>query len=326
MRVLLQHVSRYRYPKPATLGPHLIRLRPAAHARARIETYGLHLTPEGELRWQQDPAGNFVARASWPSGRLTELGVTVELAVDIRPVNPFDFTLEPAAGKTPFDYGLLAHELTAYLDPGDPTFALGPLANQFLDALPQGGETIPLVVELNGRVHKAVRYVIRDEPGIWTPEETLRQGRGSCRDSAVLLVAALRSRGLAARFVSGYLVQLRDEGMIPNEPKGVSRDVVDLHAWAEVFLPGGGWVGLDATSGLMCGEGHIPLACTALPRLAAPIEGSTDVVADEVLFEMRVGRLGHEVRPTAPFTDETWTALCEAGDRTDGSCARWASS
>ena len=318
MRVLLQHVSRYCYPKPATLGPHLIRLRPAAHARARIETYGLHLTPEGELRWQQDPAGNFVARASWPSGRLTELGVAVELAVDIRPINPFDFTLESTAGKVPLDYGPLARELAAYLDVSDAAFALGPLANQFMDALPREGDTIPLVVEMNRLVRKAVRYVIRDEPGIWTPEETLRQGRGSCRDSAVLLVAALRSRGLAARFVSGYLVQLRDEGMIPNEPKGVSRDVVDLHAWAEVFLPGGGWVGLDATSGLMCGEGHIPLACTALPGLAAPIEGTLDVVAEEVQFEMRIGRLGHEVRPTAPFTEEAWAALCEAGDRADG--------
>src|SRR5256885_9096403 len=181
-----------------------------------------------------------------------------------------------------------------------------------MDALPREGDTIPLVVEMSRLVRKAVRCVCRDERGIWTPEETLRQGRGSCRDSAVLLVAALRSRGLAARFVSGYLVQLRDEGMIPNEPKGVSRDVVDLHAWAEVFLPGGGWVGLDPTTGLICGEGHIPLACTASPALAAPIEGSTDVGASEVRFEMQIGRLGHEVRPTAPFSDHGWAELQSA--------------
>jgi len=317
VRVLLRHVSRYRYPKPATLGTHQIRLRPAAHARAHVETYGLHVTPRPELRWQQDPAGNFVARASWPGSRIEELGVAVELAVDIRPMNPFDFRLDDSAARAPVDYGPLAPELQPYLELGDPAFALGPLAEKFLDALPRAGESVPLIVEMNRRVRQAVRYVIRDEPGIWTPEETLRQGKGSCRDSAVLLIAAFRSRGLAARFVSGYLVQLTDEGMIPHEPKGVSRDVVDLHAWAEVFLPGAGWIGLDATSGLMCGEGHIPLACAALPRHAAPLEGTTDVAADDVRFEMRIGRLGHEVRPTAPFTEEAWAELCQSGERAD---------
>src|SRR6185295_1999078 len=167
------------------------------------------------------------------------------------------------------------------------------------------------------RVNQAVRYIIREEPGIWTPEETLEAGRGSCRDSAVLLIAALRSRGLAARFVSGYLVQLTDEGMIPDAPRGVGRDVVDLHAWAEVYLPGAGWVGLDATSGLLCGEGHIPLACTAYPPAAAPIDGTSDVLASEVSFEMAVGRLGHEARPTAPYTEEVWQELLASGDRAD---------
>jgi uncharacterized protein (DUF2126 family)/transglutaminase-like putative cysteine protease len=316
LRVLIQHVSRYRYAKPASLGPHLLRLKPAAHARARVETYSLSVTG-AELRWQQDPAGNFVARATWPEARVKELQVGVELAVDIRPVNPFDFTLDDHAENTPLDYGPQAQELAAYLELDDPAFHLGKRALQFLDALPRAGRSVPLIVELNRRVKDAVAYVIREEPGIWTPEETLAQARGSCRDSAVLLVAALRSRGLAARFVSGYLVQLTDEGMIPNEPKGVSRDVVDLHAWAEVFLPGGGWIGLDATSGLLCGEGHIPLACTALPRLASPIDGTTDQPAVGVDFEMRVGRLGHEVRPTAPFTDATWTELQASGERTD---------
>ena len=133
----------------------------------------------------------------------------------------------------------------------------------------------------------------------------------------MLLVAALRSRGLAARFVSGYLVQLTDEGMIPDEPRGVGRDVVDLHAWAEVYLPGAGWIGLDATSGLFCGEGHIPLACVARPALAAPITGTSDVGADSFSFELRVGRLGHEARPTTPYPEETWKALLAASDRAD---------
>jgi uncharacterized protein (DUF2126 family) len=321
VRVLLQHRSRYIYPRPTTLGPHLIRLRPAAHARARIESYGLRVTSPGEVRWQQDPAGNFVARAGWGEARVPELEVAVELAVDIRPVNPFDFTLDGEADDTPFDYGPLVQELAPYLDASDKAFAIGKLGESFLDSLPRAGRTVPLVVEINRLVSKHIRYVIREEPGVWTPEETLANGRGSCRDSAVLLIAALRSRGLAARFASGYLVQLTDEGMLPDQPRGVTRDVVDLHAWAEVFLPGAGWIGLDATSGLLCGEGHIPLACTAVPSLAAPIEGSSEVRADTVEFEVRIGRLGHEVRPTAPFTEESWTALRAAGAATDAKLA-----
>jgi uncharacterized protein (DUF2126 family)/transglutaminase-like putative cysteine protease len=329
VRILLRHHSHYRYPRPAALGPHLIRLRPAPHTRARIETYSLNVTAPGRVRWQQDPAANYVARVTWGEeqagalgavaleSRLPELDVLVELAVDIRPVNPFDFTLDANAERVPLSYGPLLPELAAYLDRGDARFACGALADEFIGSLPREGPSVQLLVEMNRRVAKRVRYVIREEPGIWTPEETLHQGRGSCRDSAVLLIAALRSRGLAARFASGYLVQLTDEGMLPDQPKGVSRDVADLHAWAEVFLPGAGWVGLDATSGLLCGEGHIPLACTASPAQAAPIEGTSDVPAEKVEFETRIGRLGHEVRPTAPFTDETWDALQKAGAATD---------
>lgn len=321
MRVLIQHVSRYRYPRAAVLGPHLLRLKPAAHARARVETYNLLVTA-AELRWQQDPAGNFIARATWPNRRVTELEVSVEMAVDIRPVNPFDFTLDQRAEAVPLDYGAQRKELEAYTKVDDVGLTLGPKAREFLSGLPKSGPSVALLVELNRRVKDAVRYIIREETGIWSPEETLAQGRGSCRDSAVLLMAVLRSRGLAARFVSGYLVQLTDEGMIPDEPKGVSRDVVDLHAWTEVFLPGAGWVGLDATSGLFCGEGHIPLACTAQPHLAAPIDGTTDELAREVSFSMRVGRLGHEVRPTSPFTEAVWSELQAAGAATDAKIQR----
>jgi transglutaminase-like putative cysteine protease len=279
MRLLLQHDTVYRFPRLAALGPHQIRLRPANHARARIETYSLRVSEPAQLRWQQDPSGNHVAHVTFPKGSLLpELAVRVEMAVDIRPVNPFDFFIDDRCQKTPFAYpDELRPELEPYLQLGDASLAGGPLLEAFLETLPASGKTVDLIVELNRLVSACTRYVIREEPGIWTPEETLQNGRGSCRDSAMLLVAALRSRGLAARFVSGYLIQLTDEGMIPNEPRGVGRDVVDLHAWAEVFLPGAGWIGLDATSGLLCGEGHIPLACVARPALAAPITGTSDV-------------------------------------------------
>ncbi len=320
MRLLLTHRSRYRYDSPAALGPHTVRLRPATHAKAKIETYALRVEPPCALRWQQDPAGNHIARATFRAGERVEVfEVTVEVAVDVRPVNPFDFFVDPRCQKVPFDYpSELEADLRPYLDRSDPSIEGGPLLEGFLDALPRRGPTVDLVVALNREVHRRLRYVIREETGVYLPEETLARGEASCRDSATLLVAALRSRGLAARFVSGYLIQLTDEGMIPDEPRGVSRDVVDLHAWAEVYLPGAGWIGLDATSGLLAGEGHVPLACTARPAAAAPIEGTSDTPATAVEFEMTVARLGHEPRPTAPFPEEIWAELLAAGDFADG--------
>ncbi len=330
--MLVQHRSRYAYAEPALLGPQLIRLRPADHAQARIETYRLDVIgrrpgeagvpqPDSEHRihWQRDPHGNRIARVTFKSGQpLAELEIAVELAVDIKPVNPFDFFIDERAKQIPFTYpDDLSTELGAFLDVGDPAYRLGRLATDLLKKVPASGDTIGLIVEVNRLARERVDYVIRDEAGVWTPEETLQQGRGSCRDSAVLLVGLLRARGIAARFVSGYLIQLTDEGMIPNEPKGVTRDVVDLHAWAEVYLPGAGWIGLDGTSGLLTGEGHIPLAATATPAQAAPLYGTSSVGAARVEFSTSIARLGHEARPTAPFTDEIWSELLAGGDRAD---------
>jgi uncharacterized circularly permuted ATP-grasp superfamily protein/transglutaminase-like putative cysteine protease len=293
VRLALQHRSRYLYPRPTILGPHLVRLRPAPHARAHLESYTLRLTEPAEVRWQYDPAGNHVARATWPGARLTTLEVAVDLSLELTPVNPFDFTLDASAQQTPFAYGPLSADLAPYLGVVDGAFACASLAEEFFATLPRAGSTVPLLTEINRAVHEQIRYVTREEAGIWTPEETLREGRGSCRDSAVLLVAALRSRGLAARFVSGYLVQLADSARLPDQATGVPQDVLALHAWAEVFLPGAGWMGLDATSGLFCGEGHIPLACSAVPVQAAPVEGTSEVAAESVSFEMQVRRLAN---------------------------------
>ncbi|HEY1418666.1 MAG TPA: transglutaminase family protein [Myxococcaceae bacterium] len=319
MRLLIQHRSRYRYPRPATLGPHLIRLRPADHTPARVESYGLHVSPTAQLRWQQDPYGNRVARVAFRKGtRVETLELLVELGLEVRPINPFDFFLDEIAETVPVPYpSALREALAPYLVRNTPEFIEGPRFQQLDAALPSSGRSLPLLTTLNQEVAHRVRYVLRDEPGVWTPEQTLTEGRASCRDSAVLMVALLRARGLAARFVSGYLVQLADEGMLPDEPKGVGRDVVDLHAWAEVFLPGAGWIGLDATSGLLCGEGHVPLACSASPALAAPVEGTSDCAASEITFDVRVGRLGHVPRPTAPFPEPAYQVLLESADRAD---------
>ncbi len=319
MRVVVQHRSRYIYAKPALLGPQVIRLRPADHTRAAIESYSLAIAPEHRLHWQRDPYGNRLARVTFKAGQaLTELAITVELAVDMRPINPFDFFIDDRAKQVPFAYpDQIESELAGFLDTQDPAYRIGKLGVEFLKALPSSGVTVDFIVEMCQAVQKRTAYVIRNEPGIWTPEETLANGRGSCRDSAVLLVAVLRSRGIAARFASGYLIQLEDEGMLPDEPKGVSHDVVDLHAWAEAFIPGAGWIGLDATSGLLTGEGHIPLACTASPGNASPLVGTSDVPASDVEFSTTVTRLGHEARATAPYTDAVWTELLAAGDHAD---------
>jgi uncharacterized protein (DUF2126 family)/transglutaminase-like putative cysteine protease len=319
VRVLIQHLSRYEYPRPAALGPHIIRLKPAIHAKARIESYSLRIGEAHRILWHQDPHGNQLARVSFRKGqRVTSFEVLVELAAEIKPVNPFDFYTDDRVEKIPFEYPHDAKiDLSPFLNQDAPYLARGKLWASFAKELPERGPTVPLIVELNRLVNQRVRYVIRDEPGIWTPEETLQNGRGSCRDMTVLLISALRSRGLAARFASGYLVQLKDEGMIPDQPKGVSRDVVDLHAWAEVYLPGAGWIGLDPTSGLLSGEGHIPLACTSVPSLAAPLDGTSDTPASSAFFETKVGRLGHEPRPTEPYEEQVWEELLLAGDRAD---------
>ncbi|MCE9575542.1 MAG: transglutaminase family protein [Deltaproteobacteria bacterium] len=319
MRILVQHSSHYHYPAPAALGPHVIRLRPTDHTRTRVESYRLAIEQEHRLHWQRDPHGNHVARVSFRAGqKVTSLDLMVELALDVQPINPFDFFVDDRAKVMPFAYpDRQSDELAPFLDRTDPAYQVGAAAKAFFAGLPSEGNTIDTIVAINAAIAKHVRYVIRDEAGVWTPEETLGHGRGSCRDSAVLLVAAARSRGIAARFVSGYLLQLTDEGMLPDEPRGVDRDVVDLHAWAEVYVPGAGWIGLDATSGLMCGEGHIPLACTATPSSAAPLDGTSDIGATSVSFTTRVARLGHEPRPTAPYPEPVWQELLTAADRAD---------
>ncbi|HJL31185.1 MAG TPA: transglutaminase family protein, partial [Polyangiaceae bacterium LLY-WYZ-15_(1-7)] len=322
MKVRIQHRTTYRYDTPALLGPHVVRLRPAPHTRTPLLSYALHVTPDdATVGWKQNPWGSREARIGFPAERpVEELTLLVDAAFDVRPVNPFDFFVDDDARELPFAYDpALARELAPFLRGAD--LDATPRLKDFVASVPLEGLSVDYLVRLNQAVASEVAYVIRNEPGVFTPEETLEKGRGSCRDSAQLLVAVLRARGLAARFVSGYLIQLTDEGNIPDVAKGVSMDVVDLHAWAEVYLPGAGWIGLDGTSGLLCGEGHIPLAYASSPELAAPVSGTSSEPSTGFEFEMTVERLGHEPRPRKPYEEGTWRDILRAGEQVDAHLA-----
>jgi transglutaminase-like putative cysteine protease len=289
-QVAINHRTAYEYDRLVTLSPHVIRLRPAPHCRTPVTRYSLRVDPPDHfLNWQQDPHGNHLARAVFrtPARRLR---VEVDLVAELTAMNPFDFFIEPSAETFPFEYEpRLAKDLRPYLETEPP----GPELRGFLAAADtRARPTVDFLVTLNGDLERRIDYETRMEPGIRTCDETLARGRGSCRDSAWLLAQILRNLGLAARFVSGYLIQLVPDVRPLEGPPGPPRDSAELHAWVETYLPGAGWVGLDPTSGLLAAEGHLPVAATAEPATAAPITGSVSPAEVEFDHAVTVARLG----------------------------------
>ncbi|CAM2911583.1 transglutaminase domain-containing protein [Ectopseudomonas mendocina] len=315
IHVALHHVTHYRYDRAVNLGPQVVRLRPAPHSRTRILSYALKVEPgEHFINWQQDPQGNYLARLVFPE-KTREFKVEVDLVAEMAVFNPFDFFLEPYAERIPFAYTEgEQRQLAPYLIklPATPLFARY-LAGISREPVP----SIDFLVELNQRLARDISYLIRMEPGVQTPEQSLELASGSCRDSAWLLVQLLRHLGLAARFVSGYLIQLTADVKSLDGPSGTEQDFTDLHAWCEVYLPGAGWIGLDPTSGLFAGEGHIPLACSPEPSSAAPITGGLDEC--EVAFEhlMSVERVWEAPRVTKPYSEAQWRAIQTLGRQID---------
>lgn len=313
IQVSLTHRTTYKYNKEVSLSPHVIRLRPAPHTRIPILAYTLKVQPEDHfINWQQDPFGNYQARFVFP--KKTKLfEILVDLIVDLKVFNPFDFFVESYAEKYPFEYSpLLKQELTPYLKKK----RLTPLLKDYLQGIDTTTRYInDFLVDLNRKVASDIQYIIRMEPGVQSPDKTLKLKSGSCRDSAYLLVQILRHMGLAARFVSGYLIQLKADKIPIEGPPGPSEDFTDLHAWAEVYLPGAGWVGLDPTSGLLAGEGHIPLAATPEPESAAPVTGYVDRAKTDFSFEMKIQRIQETPRVTKPYPIHVWNDIIQLGEQ-----------
>jgi uncharacterized protein (DUF2126 family) len=334
IRVALTHSSRYRYDREVVLQPHVVRLRPAPHSRTPIVSYSMQVTPEDHfLNWQQDPFGNYQARLVF-NKPARELTVEVDLVAEMIALNPFDFFVEEYAENFGFRYeASLARELAPYSIQSAPDARFGALIEEVHSKYARPGRrNIDVLVDINRDISQRLRYDLRMEPGVFEPEETLVRGHGSCRDFAWLEVELLRRLGYATRFVSGYSIQLKpDVKPLDGGPAGVTEDVADLHAWVEVYLPGAGWIGLDPTSGLFSGEGHIPLAATAWPSTAAAISGSftfnakseDDRVEEKATFAMRVQRVVETARVTKPYRDDQWAAIDALGARVDQDLQRY---
>jgi uncharacterized protein (DUF2126 family)/transglutaminase-like putative cysteine protease len=327
IKVALEHRTSYKFDRLVEVYPHVVRLRPAPHSRTPIEAYSLQVEPADHfINWQQDAFGNFLARLVFPN-RTRSLTITVGLIADMKVINPFDFFIEEWAEKIPFVYPKsLQEDLKPYLRPvdeGDEGSGPGELTQAWVRNffMPPGTQTNDFLVALNRAVNADVGYSLRMEPGVQTPDFTLRTGIGSCRDSAWLLVSILRQMGLAARFVSGYLVQLTSDVEALDGPSGPAADFTDLHAWTEVYIPGAGWIGMDPTSGLFAGEGHIPLSATPHPESAAPITGATEPCETTLDFSNIVTRVHEDPRVTLPYTEAAWGAITALGARVDARLA-----
>ncbi|MBZ9699668.1 MULTISPECIES: DUF2126 domain-containing protein [unclassified Mesorhizobium] len=313
------HLTHYKYDRPVVLGPQVIRLQPAPHSRTKVLSHSLKVEPANHfVNLQQDPYGNFLARFVFPDP-VSELKIEVDLVADMTVYNPFDFFVEETAENFPFEYPEeTRNDLAIYRTP-EPA---GPLLSAFLKTIDTSPKnTVNFLVDLNARLQREIAYIVRMETGVFSPEETLAAAKGSCRDSSWLLVQILRNLGIAARFVSGYLIQLKPDLVALDGPAGTSVDFTDLHAWCEVYLPGAGWIGFDPTSGLLTGESHVPLAATPHFRNAAPISGMASFANVEFGFDMRVDRIAEHPRITKPFSDESWHALDALGNKVDAALA-----
>ena len=284
MRIALHHVTEYLYDRPVALGPQIIRLCPASHYRGHLLSYSLRVEPEGvDIRWSNDAFANQTAEVLF-SGKTRLFSVIVDLTIQQQVTEPSALAHVAETQPMPPAYEPpLIRELAPYRR----TEPAGPQCQAYLRTVERGDlRTADFVTRMNQKLHQDIRYQVRKEHGVQTVEETLQKRSGSCRDSSWLLVQLLRHCGFAARFVSGYLIQLPSGAAAATSRPHSAVDPTELHAWCEVYLPNTGWTGLDPTSGLPADDSHVPLACAPDPAAAAPVEGQVEPC--EVDFSYRI--------------------------------------
>ncbi len=313
----ITHITHYKYDRPVSLSPQQIRLRPSPHNKVPVKSYSFGIEPADHfLNWYQDIFGNHVANVVL-NGKVTEFKIEVDLKAEIKTINPFDFFIDKKYEQWPFQYDdVTRNELNTYLDIKEN----GPLLKSWIEQRMQGknGEiTLDLLVYLNQQLNQSLEYTIRLDPGVYSPEQLFAEKKGSCRDMAWTLCQIFRHIGLASRFVSGYSVQLKADIKPLSPPFGPEEDIVDLHAWAEVYIPGAGWIGFDATSGLLCGEGHIPLSASPLPHQSAPVDGLIDKCETIMDHSFILTRIHEDPRVTKPFSESQWAEINELGEKID---------
>lgn len=264
VKVLINHQTVYSYDRLVSLSTQVIRLFPAVHNKTSIIEYSLTVKPLNHMIYQlQDPYGNTETRINF-NNRISQFEINVVIVASIEPVNPFQFFIESYASHYPFIYRAADQRpLALYME----VSKAGPLLESWIARLDfPSTEIVDFIAHINRSVYRDIHYHERIEPGVQTAEQSLERRTGSCRDSAWLLVQILRQFKLASRFVSGYIVQLGNNG-----------DTTGLHAWAEVYIPGAGWIGLDPSNGLFAAEGYIPMACVPEYENAAAVNGASDI-------------------------------------------------
>jgi transglutaminase-like putative cysteine protease len=264
MRIRIQHRTTYRYAEQVTFSPHRVRLRPREGHDVKIEDSRLIISPAHRIQWLRDVHGNSLAVVHFlePASELT---FASDLTLQHFESNPFDFYLEPEAVRYPFLYD--AETFLAVSSLAQPAYPEDdPRLRAWLGQFFQPGQTVgtlEMLQRMNAAISQQLRYATRYEEGVQSPGQTLASGTGTCRDYATLFIEACRCLGLAARFVSGYILG----GTAPGSDGST-------HAWAEVYLPGGGWKGFDPTLATLTTSQHVSVALARVPEDATPISGS----------------------------------------------------
>jgi len=260
MRISVTHSTVYRYSSPVYPEPHVFRLRPRQDGTQRLLRYALEISPAPAGQTEcLDQDGNAAVQA-WFTELVPELSVRSSFEVETLRRNPFDYVLTgPSSLPLAYDDPSRA-ALAPYLETGDVPHTVREFAEHI--GREAGGQALGFLSRLNGHLFESFGHSVRDDGPPHPPELTLRQREGTCRDLAMLFCAACRTVGIASRFVSGY------------ECEAATQERAYMHAWAEAYLPGGGWRGYDPTQGLAVAQSHIVVAAAADPRLAAPATGT----------------------------------------------------